>query len=574
MYPDGVAVDDTDTNTVNPVAEPDLLIEKIVDAVDTAGGATGDGNGELDAVGDIIYYTIRVTNTGNQTINNVTITDPLTGVDVNIGSLAPDAVHEETAQYAITQDDLDSYGTVEVGNLMTGTIDNTATVDSDETDPETATEKVPLDLDPAINLTKEVVSLVGDVGGMVDEAGDQINYVITVTNTGNVALGDIIVNDTLTGELVLDPVDLVAMTGDLDNDGLLDVNETWLYYTTYTVTVDDIATFGLSAPDTDNAGFIDNTADVTGTAPDDQVVTDEDNADVPILAVDGWFGTPGFWHKWTSFYDGIEGNEPDQSGKDFFPDGEMTSTIELDDGTMVDDAIHIDLNGDGVATEDEVWTSEYLLEVMGSKGGGSNGVDKLERDMVALILNLAASPESQSDGRDGTTDPIQLLAWANAWLAEFGDDFISTNDDAWRDDMDHDGDGTIDPSAALLHTFIDDLNNYGRYDGTELYPGGTFGLDRDMEGTEDSDTLISTNDGFYGKDKKKGGPVVSEVLQSEKASDENVADLGSDFDQDLLAAFMDTQPVAANVIFADESGIMQILTEDDPGYQYWLDDVA
>ncbi|UQD57119.1 gliding motility-associated C-terminal domain-containing protein [Flavobacterium sp. K5-23] len=41
------------------------------------------------SVGDIINYTITVTNTGNVTLYNITVTDPLTGLHEFIGSLAP-----------------------------------------------------------------------------------------------------------------------------------------------------------------------------------------------------------------------------------------------------------------------------------------------------------------------------------------------------------------------------------------------------------------------------------------------------------------------------------------------------
>ena len=110
------------------VQNPDLSIDKVVLAVDAAGDQV------LNAVGDLIEYKIVVTNTGNQTLTNVMIEDPLTGTNINIGTLAPGAVHEEFTSYAITQADIDSNGTLEPDNVLAGQIDNTATADSDQTD--------------------------------------------------------------------------------------------------------------------------------------------------------------------------------------------------------------------------------------------------------------------------------------------------------------------------------------------------------------------------------------------------------------------------------------------------------
>ncbi|MCR9017531.1 DUF11 domain-containing protein, partial [Aquiflexum gelatinilyticum] len=41
------------------------------------------------AVGDELNYTVVVTNTGNVTLSNVAVSDPLTGLNTTIASLAP-----------------------------------------------------------------------------------------------------------------------------------------------------------------------------------------------------------------------------------------------------------------------------------------------------------------------------------------------------------------------------------------------------------------------------------------------------------------------------------------------------
>ncbi len=92
----------------------------------------------LNAAGEIIEYTITVTNNGNTDLTGVTVLDPLTGTNVSVGNLAVGVSTVVNAQYAITQADLNTNGGGD------GDIDNTATADSDQTDPVTSSVAVPL----------------------------------------------------------------------------------------------------------------------------------------------------------------------------------------------------------------------------------------------------------------------------------------------------------------------------------------------------------------------------------------------------------------------------------------------
>ncbi|TFV91750.1 DUF11 domain-containing protein, partial [Algoriphagus kandeliae] len=121
-------------------------------------------------------YTLTVTNTGNTTLTNVTITDPLTNFNENVGTLAPGQVVVRETVYGVTQADMDN-----------GTILNVATVVgfkgqnqvSDEDDAVVTVER-----DPAISLTKTV-----DVESVSAE-GIVLNYTLVVKNTGNVTLSN------------------------------------------------------------------------------------------------------------------------------------------------------------------------------------------------------------------------------------------------------------------------------------------------------------------------------------------------------------------------------------------------
>ncbi len=77
---------DTDDAFVDVEQKPAIAIDKAI--LDVSGG---NGNGSLDALNDVINYSVTVTNTGNQTLEQITVKDPLTGLDISDVTLAPGA---------------------------------------------------------------------------------------------------------------------------------------------------------------------------------------------------------------------------------------------------------------------------------------------------------------------------------------------------------------------------------------------------------------------------------------------------------------------------------------------------
>lgn len=191
------------------------------------------------SAGDTITYTFTVTNTGDEPLTDVAVTDPAVGeVDCPAGELAPGDPLTCTAEpYELTQEDVDA-----------GVVENTATATAtapEGTDPPTPAEttvSTSVPSLPAIGMVKVHAPIVdNEPEGL--SAGDTVPYSFTVTNTGNRSLVEIEVTDNKLTEPVvceeteLAPAERTICTGD------------------YTLTEDDMA-----------AGEVVNNASVTAAA--------------------------------------------------------------------------------------------------------------------------------------------------------------------------------------------------------------------------------------------------------------------------------------------------------------------
>src|SRR5699024_4244262 len=143
-------------------------------------------------VGDIIEYTFTVTNSGDVTFENVTVTDEMfsQGIKLNQTTLQPGETATGTAEYTVTQADIDN-GSVLNAATATGTPPGTdepiEPVPDEVTVPHVPSE--PADASVQLEKTSDVAS--------VNEAGDTINYTFVITNTGDVAFNHLILYDAM-----------------------------------------------------------------------------------------------------------------------------------------------------------------------------------------------------------------------------------------------------------------------------------------------------------------------------------------------------------------------------------------
>jgi LPXTG-motif cell wall-anchored protein len=150
-------------------------------------------DGEAYILGEKITYKITVTNDGNLTITNITVTDELTGDKWTLASLAPGESKEFTAEHVVTEED-----------ILAGKVVNEAAADGDnpsdkptETEPGT-TENTTEEKNPHLTIVKETTS--EPANGEAYALDEKITYKITVKNDGNLTITDITVTDDLTGE--------------------------------------------------------------------------------------------------------------------------------------------------------------------------------------------------------------------------------------------------------------------------------------------------------------------------------------------------------------------------------------
>jgi len=231
--PVGAPVSGTDTVTTPIDQAPAVSLLK------QAGAPSG------NTAGSTIVYSFVVTNTGNVTLDPVSVDDPLAGpVTCPVTTLAPTASTTCTATYTLTQADVDS-----------GQVDNTATTTG--TPPagpgvtSTSSTSTAITATPGIALVKS-----GTARG--DRAGDEVDYSFVVTNTGNVTLDPVSVDDPLVGAVTCPAGPLVPKASTTCTGS-------------YTLTQADV-----------DAGHVPNTATASGTPPVGAAVTAEGSYDLPI----------------------------------------------------------------------------------------------------------------------------------------------------------------------------------------------------------------------------------------------------------------------------------------------------
>lgn len=163
----------------------------------------------FDAVGDLLHYTITVSNGGNVTLDQLTVVDPppgagnFTSTCAGVAPLLPAGASTScTATYAVTQADLDA-----------GVISNFADASARApggvaTNAPQASATSTAIIDSDLGITKTVAE------PTYAAVGDVLNYTITVTNNGTVTITSLVVVDANPGSGVFN-TDCAAVAASL-----------------------------------------------------------------------------------------------------------------------------------------------------------------------------------------------------------------------------------------------------------------------------------------------------------------------------------------------------------------------
>ena len=231
-----------------PDRTPAINIEKYTNGVD-ADVPTG----PFILIGDPVTWTYVVTNPGRVQLSNVEVTDNIAGVNpVYVsGDINEDGILQvgETWIFEAT-------GIAEAGQYA-----NIGTVVGTPPEGENVTDSDPSHYfgiepnTPAINIEKATNGFDADLPtGPAIPVGNRVTWTYVVTNPGNKPLSDVTVTDNIEG------VNPVYVSGDTNDDGVLQVDETWVFEAT-----------GVA-----KAGQYANIGTVVGTSPEEAEVTDTD----------------------------------------------------------------------------------------------------------------------------------------------------------------------------------------------------------------------------------------------------------------------------------------------------------
>lgn len=226
-------------------------------------------DGDAAHYGDVIAYSIVVTNTGDVPLYDVAISDAMLDLDalVIVDELIPGGTASyEQGRHVVTTDDL-------VTGSVTNKVSAHGTPPEHVAPPNDPTDKVetPITQNPAIMLEKSV-----DISSIDDAVvGDILTYSFVVTNIGDVPVSDLDISDYLNG---LSPIsfDWSTSTSEMTGNGTLASKETVIATATYSVTQEDI-----------DAGFVKNVAVASAKTPSGNGIdSNEDDAITELRAPD------------------------------------------------------------------------------------------------------------------------------------------------------------------------------------------------------------------------------------------------------------------------------------------------
>ncbi|MEP6490781.1 DUF7507 domain-containing protein [Microcoleus vaginatus] len=393
-YTDGLG-NSTNLSATDPSnyfgANPALKVNKLTNGFD----------GKQILAGTPITWTYEVTNTGNVNLTNVQVKDDNgtpanTSDDFVVDNIASLASGQSTTLQKTSTAVAGAYTNIgTASNTYTDGVGNSTNVSA--TDPSNYFGARP---SIAIDKVTDNSSVQGD--GLLIEQGSPVSWIYTVTNTGNVPLSDVKVTDDK-------GVVPVYSSGDTNQDGKLDLTESWVY----------------SASGTAILGGYQNIGTTTGSYTDDL-----NNPATPTASdASSYTGvrslgarTPGFWQRWTDVWDGNASTDSSFAGKPDFPTSDIllspysAATVDPVTGQTALGILVGDYNRNGKTDAGEN-TVFYTLQEAQTLVNANQKVQQdvrytIDRSLVASWLNfLAVNPAP-------TGDMNQAIAWLQKYTPD------------------------------------------------------------------------------------------------------------------------------------------------------------
>jgi len=160
-------------------------------------------NPVVPMAGDTVFYDFAITNTGNTTLFEIALNDPLLDfIDCDIASIRQDEIANCNGFTILTQDDINSGTVCNSAEVLAMTSDGILTIDTSDSgniadELGTGADKTftPINQVASLELIKTISTTVDNNGNGVLDIGDDILYHFEIINTGNVTLFDLEIDD-------------------------------------------------------------------------------------------------------------------------------------------------------------------------------------------------------------------------------------------------------------------------------------------------------------------------------------------------------------------------------------------
>jgi hypothetical protein len=386
-----------------PPPNPSIFIDKVTN------GADG-----LNILADKpIIWTYNVSNIGNVPLSGVSLTDDKEGIITNFsGDTDSDGLLDTNEVWTYTKT-----GTAQAGNYsntgnVTGSYNGTPVTASDPSSYFGAS--------PSIKIDKVTKSTPVQGDGLLIPQGSAISWIYTVINTGNVPLSNVQVTDNK-------GVVPVYQSGDTNQDGKLDLTESWVY----------------SANGTAILGSYQNIGTVQGSYTDDltnpATPTASDPSSYTGVRPPG-ARTPGFWQAWTAVWDGVASNDSSFAGRSDFPTSDILRPPY------------------SAATVDPVTGQTALGILVGdyNRNGKTDAGEKTLFYTLAEARTIVSASQSAQQDRRYTIDRSLVASWLN---------YLAVNPAPT---------GQMNQAITWLQTYTPDENGDGKGDGNLSLQASTY----------------------------------------------------------------------------------------------------